>query len=61
MQSKLKVTLIRSLIKAKPDIKAAALSIKLNKIGKTVYLENTPQKRGIVKKIIHLVKVEEEK
>ncbi|HNS56883.1 MAG TPA: 50S ribosomal protein L30 [Smithellaceae bacterium] len=35
--------------------------IGLNKINKTVTLSDTPQNRGMINKVIHLVSVEESK
>jgi large subunit ribosomal protein L30 len=59
--SKLKVTLKRSLISRPSKIRASARCLGLKKINKSVLVENVPAIRGLVKKVIHLVDVEEEK
>ena len=56
----IKVTQIGSPI-GRPAIQRATLKgLGLNKMGKTVELEDTPSIRGMVNKIPHLVKVEEQ-
>ncbi len=57
--SKLKVTQLKSLIGQNKKIRAVATGIGLGKIGRCVVVENTPSFRGMIKKVIHLVKVEE--
>jgi large subunit ribosomal protein L30 len=57
--SKLKVTQVRSLIGQNKRNRAVASGLGLKKIGKSVVVENTPAFRGMIKKIIHLVRVEE--
>lgn len=57
--SKLKVTQTKSLISQCKKNRAVALGLGLNKIGKCVVVDNTPAFRGMIKKVIHLVKVEE--
>lgn len=59
--SKLKVTLKRSLISNPKKIRASANCLGLNKINKSVIVDNVPTNRGLIKKIIHLVDVEEVK
>ena len=55
----IKVTQIGSPI-GRPKIQGATLKgLGLNKMGKTVELEDTPSIRGMINKIPHLVKVEE--
>jgi len=55
----LKITLQRSWI-GKPENQRLTLkSLGLNKINKTVVVKDHPAIRGMVKKVIHLVKVEE--
>ncbi len=58
--AKLKITLIRSTSKAKEDQKATVRALGLRKIGSTVEHNDTPQIRGMIRKITHLVLVEEE-
>jgi large subunit ribosomal protein L30 len=59
MSSKLQVTQVRSTIGCPPQQRAVVKGLGLRGIGKTVVVENTPAFRGMVKKIIHLVNVEE--
>lgn len=55
----IKVTQIASPI-GKPEVQRATLiSLGLNKINRTAVLEDTPSVRGMIKKVSHLVKVEE--
>ena len=53
-----KVTLVKSLICAKPNQKATAASLGLRKIGDYVVHEEGPVIAGKVKVISHLVSVE---
>ena len=53
-----KVTLVKSLIGAKPNQKATAKSLGLNKIGDFIVHEDNAVLSGKVKVISHLVKVE---
>lgn len=55
---KLKITLTGSLIAAKPNQKATAKSLGLNKIGDVTEQNNDASVLGKVKVISHLVKVE---
>ena len=57
--SKLKVTQKRSIIGRPQDQRDTVRGLGLRRIGHTVELENTPSVRGMVKKVIHLVTVEE--
>ncbi|WP_035292507.1 MULTISPECIES: 50S ribosomal protein L30 [Clostridiaceae] len=57
--AKLKITLNRSLIGRKKDHIATVDALGLRKIGKTVEHEDTPQIRGMIKKVEYLLKVEE--
>lgn len=56
---KLKVTLTRSTIGAKDDQGDTVRGLGLRKIRSSRVLENTPAVRGMVKKVIHLINVEE--
>ena len=56
--AKVKVTLTKSLICAKPNQKATAASLGLRKIGDFVIHEEGPVIAGKVKVISHLVSVE---
>ena len=53
-----KVTLVKSLIGAKPNQKATAKSLGLCKIGDSIVHEDNAVLAGKVKVISHLVKVE---
>ena len=53
-----KVTLVKSLICAKPNQKATAASLGLKKIGDSIVHEDNSVLAGKVKVISHLVKVE---
>ena len=55
---KVKVTLKKSLICAKPNQKATAASLGLRKIGDTVEHEDGPVIAGKIKVLSHLVSVE---
>lgn len=59
MTKKIKVTLVKSLIGRLANHKACAQVLKLNKIGKTVEISDTPENRGIVNRISYLLKIEE--
>ena len=55
----LKVTLKKSLIGSTTKQKSTAFGLGLRKINQTRILQNTPAIRGMVKKLLHLVDVEE--
>ncbi|KPQ16842.1 50S ribosomal protein L30 [Algoriphagus sp. NF] len=57
--AKIKITQVRSTIKRPKDQKATITALGLGRISKSVEVENTPQIAGMVKKVNHLVKVEE--
>mgnify|MGYP006145887195 CR=1 FL=1 len=57
--AKIKVTQLRSTIKRPKDQKATIIALGLGRINKSVEVENTPQIAGMVRKVSHLVKVEE--
>ncbi|MCP4603406.1 MAG: 50S ribosomal protein L30 [Proteobacteria bacterium] len=56
--SKLKVTQVRSLIGQNKRQRAVVAGLGLRTIGKSVIVENTPAFRGMIKKVIHLLRVE---
>ncbi|MFZ5571595.1 MAG: 50S ribosomal protein L30 [Thermodesulfobacteriota bacterium] len=59
MSSILKVTLIRS-ISGRPEKHIKVLKgMGLTKINKSIEFQDTPANRGMVRKVSHLVKVEE--
>ena len=53
-----KVTLVKSLICAKPNQKATAASLGLRKIGDSIVLNDDATLAGKIKVLSHLVKVE---
>lgn len=57
--AKLKIRQIRSTIGRKEPQKRTIKALGLGKINRTVTHEATPQIRGMVKSVIHLVTVEE--
>lgn len=57
--AKIKVTQVRSTINRPKDQKATIQALGLGKIDRTVVHAATPQIIGMVKKVSHLVKVEE--
>jgi large subunit ribosomal protein L30 len=59
MSAQIKITLIKSHI-GRPAAQRAVLNgLGLSKISKTVMLEDTSSIRGMIRKVQHLVKVEE--
>lgn len=56
---KLKVTQTRSLIAQCSRNRAVIRGLGLRRPGQSVVVENTPAFRGMIKKVIHLVRVEE--
>lgn len=55
----IKVTQIASPIGRPKSQRAILIGLGLNKMGKTSVLEDTPSIRGMIRKVPHLVKVEE--
>lgn len=58
---KILVTQIRSTIKTDKRQKATIVALGLGKLHKTVEHKSTPQILGMIRKVQHLVKVEEAK
>ena len=54
-----KVTQIKSSIGHGKEQIATLKGLGLNKIGRTSELEDTPSVRGMIRKVAHLIKVEE--
>jgi len=54
-----KVTQIGSPIRRPQDQRATLVGLGLNKMHKTRELEDTPAVRGMIRKVRHMVKVEE--
>ncbi|MBJ6725836.1 50S ribosomal protein L30 [Geomesophilobacter sediminis] len=59
MAAELKVTLVRSHIGQPESMKGTLLGLGLKKREKSVVLQDTPEIRGMIRKVAHLVKVEE--
>ena len=56
---KVRVTQMRSALGRKPGQKATLVGLGLTKQRSTRELEDTPSARGMMRKVAHLVKVEE--
>jgi large subunit ribosomal protein L30 len=59
MMSQLSIKQVRSAIGRKNDQKKTLIALGITKVGKEVIHEDTPQIRGMVKKISHLLEVKE--
>jgi large subunit ribosomal protein L30 len=59
MKSKLRVTQTRSTIGQQHGLRATVHGLGLKGPGSSVVVSNTPSVRGAIKKIVHLVRVEE--
>ena len=59
MANKLKITLVKSTIGAKPKHKKTVEALGLRKLNKTVEMPDNESVRGMVQQVRHLVKVEE--
>ena len=57
--AKLRVTQVRSTIKRPKDQKATIQALGLGKINRSVEVEDLPHIAGMIRKVNHLVKVEE--
>ena len=57
--AKIKITQTRSRIGSTKRQKSTLDALGLRKLNRTVEHENTPQVQGMIKKVLHLVKVEE--
>lgn len=58
---KVRVTQIRSRIDSKPRAKRTLDALGLRRNNRSVVLEDTPQLRGMLRQVAHLVRVEPEK
>ncbi len=56
--AKIKLTQIGSPIRRTKDQRATLIGLGLNKMHKTVELEDTPSVRGMITKVQHMVRVE---
>ena len=59
MPERVRVTQIASARGRKPGQKETMTGLGLGKIGRTRELEDTPSVRGMIRKVAHLIKVEE--
>lgn len=57
--SKVRVTQTHSALGRKPGQKETLVGLGLNKMRSTRDLEDTPSIRGMIRKVAHLIKVEE--
>jgi large subunit ribosomal protein L30 len=55
----IKVTQTGSPIRRTPDQRATLIGLGLNKMHKTRELEDSPEVRGMIRKVHHMVKVED--
>jgi large subunit ribosomal protein L30 len=56
---KVRVTQTASVLGRKPGQKETLVGLGLNKLRSTRELEDTPSVRGMIRKVAHLIKVEE--
>ncbi len=56
---KLKVTLVKSFIGKPEDQRVTVRTLGLSKLNSTAVHDDTPAIRGMIRKVTHLVKVEE--
>ena len=59
MAEKLKITLVKSTIGAVPKNRKTVEALGLRKLNHSVEMPDNPAVRGMVRQVIHLVKVEE--
>lgn len=59
MYPKVKLTQVKSVINRPKDQKATMVALGFKKMNQTVVKECTPQILGMIKKVTHLVKIEE--
>ena len=57
--SKIKVKLVKGMAGTTEKVKSNVRGLGLRKIGQISELENTPSVRGMIKKIIHMLEVQE--
>lgn len=56
--AKVKVTKVRSTIDRNQRVRRTMQALGLNKVGDTNIIENSPSVAGIIKKVAHLISVE---
>jgi large subunit ribosomal protein L30 len=59
MSAEIKITLVRSHIGKPANQKAVLQGMGLTRMNKSVLLKDTPEVRGMIRKVSHLLKVEE--
>ena len=59
MTSRVKITLVKSPIGRPEKQRRVLLGMGLGKVGRTVSLNDTPEVKGMIRKVSHLVSVEE--
>jgi large subunit ribosomal protein L30 len=59
MSGEVKITLVKSSIGRPAKQKAVLNGMGLSKLHKSVTLKDTPEVRGMIRKVNHLVKIEE--
>ena len=59
MSAEFKITLVRSHIGKPANQKAVLQGMGLTRMNKTVILNDTPEVRGMIRKVSHMLKVEE--
>jgi large subunit ribosomal protein L30 len=57
---KIKITQVRSAIKRQLDQKQTIRALGIRRLNQSVVHEDTPQIRGMIQKVIHLVRTERE-
>ena len=57
--NQIKVTLVRSVIGSNEKVRATVRGLCLRKTNSSRVLENSPNVRGMIRKVHHLLKVEE--
>ena len=57
--AKLKITQTGSPIRRTPDQRRTLIGLGLNKMHKTIELDDTPEVRGMIRKVQHMVSVAE--
>ena len=57
--AKVKITQIGSPIRRTPDQRKTLIGLGLNKMHKTVEIDDTPEVRGMIRKVQHMVTVAE--
>ena len=56
--AKVKITQTGSPIRRTPDQRKTLIGLGLNKMHKTVELDDTPEVRGMIRKVQHMVSIE---